>query len=184
MSTFPKKGSRTIVVDGVTYLWRLNFYEDDYNMPDYCEVLVQREGGGEMRKKRFAGDISITPSMVADLIKGVDTPGKFTQTLADGTVVEVEDVPINRDLIEAGAILPEAERRDPTPEELKEDEHRANAMFADLSEPPLSSEVLAAIQAVLEDNDGLCMDNDQERFMLTHRLEVALRPFTKARSDG
>ena len=35
----------------------------------------------------------------------MDESKKQSQTLADGTVVEVEDVPINRELIEAGAVL-------------------------------------------------------------------------------
>jgi hypothetical protein len=181
--TFPKKGSRTIVVDDKTYLWLVRTYDDDNDMTEYKEVMAQLEGGGETHKRRYAGEVAVTPSMVADVIRGVDTPGKYNQTLADGTEVEVEVVPINRKLIEAGAVLPESERREPTAKEKEDDANRANAMFAELSEPPHPNEVLEVINGVLDSNDIL-KHNDEKRDTLALRLEVALRPFTRARFDG
>lgn len=56
--------------------------------------------------------------------------------IVDGTIVQVEDVPINRKLIKAGAIVPEDEReeRPLTPEELEEEIKRADKFYAQLEE--------------------------------------------------
>lgn len=114
----------------------------------------------------------------------MDKSKKYKQTLADGTEVEVEDVPINRTLIEAGAVLPDSERRVSTPEELHEDGNRANALFVELSEPPHPNEVLDLINEVLDANCSFCLDNDEERDTLALRLEIALRPVTRVKFDG
>lgn len=55
-------------------------------------------------------------------------------TLADGTEVEVEDVPIDRTKLEAALILPEEEREKhrPTQEEREADAQHADELFKEL----------------------------------------------------
>lgn len=63
---------------------------------------------------------------------------KYKQTLADGTVVEVEDVPIPRDKIEAGALLTEKEReeqdKDKAAEKQAAADERADAFYEGLKD--------------------------------------------------
>ena len=61
-----------------------------------------------------------------------DPPKKIT--LVDGTVVEVEDVPIDRAKLEAALILPEDERKGhrPTQEELEADAQHVDELYKEL----------------------------------------------------
>jgi hypothetical protein len=59
---------------------------------------------------------------------------KHNITLADGTEVEAEDVPMDRDLLGPALVLPESERKkhEPTPEEEQVDSQRAEELYKEL----------------------------------------------------
>lgn len=52
---------------------------------------------------------------------------------------------------------------------------------SDVSELPETTELKAIITGVLEECDGLCMDEPEERERLGHALTAALSPYIKSR---
>lgn len=59
---------------------------------------------------------------------------KYNETLVDGTVVEVEEVPFDREKVGDFLIVPESERekRAQTPEELEEARRRGDQFYKEL----------------------------------------------------
>ncbi len=132
MSTFPKKGSKTIEVCGEKYLWRVNQYGDDHD-PDRqkTKVMIQHVESRTTREKELPGHVAILPSMVEGFIKAP----VITKEWIGGVECEVETVFMPRRRLEAATLNPQRGKGKATSmEEHRQSRKRMKRFYEDLNE--------------------------------------------------